>query len=241
VTRGLYCFTAILILFPWLLSCGAEAPSQPGVEPSRDARVAAMVLWQTARPVPEDAGKIMNDLSEILRSYGDAYPEIRELHIKPPWKENALLLWMTPAYVESVAAGLYPFWDDLNAAEGARVQRVSTFGPLAYVVLAFDDIVHPRLIAPLYEAFPGVLSAGPDRLAGDRPNIYPLLQGGLRTYLFRAASGDCLAGCYINEYWYFRVGPSGSLLLGVWKPSLGEPAPYWWAEAKTNRANMRNW
>jgi hypothetical protein len=145
---------------------------------------------------------------------------------------------MTESAGDSVRQGLYTAWDSLNTAQGAHFVRIRPLTPT--VTLGFDDLMHPRYMGELYAALPGVLSAYKYGAAGDWPNVYPLQRPGGRTYLFRAAGGDCPAGCTINEYWYYRFSWGKPEFVGYWDPSL-DPTPDWWTEAKANREHFPQW
>lgn len=231
--------TGILVLGAFVISCRHEGPSLvPTPETREDARLISLILDQSMRPNEALADQIAGELTVLRNDYGDQYPELYRLHPQPTWELRVLQLSMTQSAADSVRQGLYTAWDHLNQEQGATVKRVWTSSPTVH--LRFDDLIHPRYMGELYTNLPGVISAGGNRLCCDWPNLYPLQRGFGRTYLFRDASGDCLAGCITNRYWYFRFNAGKTEFVGFWDPSL-DPEPSWWPEAKENKDDLLHW
>jgi hypothetical protein len=149
-----------------------------------------------------------------------------------PWNPSQVILGVDSATAEAIRAGTYTAWDSLNVLY--QLQSYSLYGAadFAWVLMTFAGLKNPTMLAVAYRTLPGSRYAQPNHLVGDWPNVYPLVEGTVVTYLVRNAWGDCLAGCIYSEYWYFVSDGDEVSYIGYWDTE--ETPPIWWAAASQN-------
>lgn len=233
----------LLLLAPLgLLTCDDSCTCPALTEaPSQGALLMAMGLSGELRPPQSLARTIDSDLLRIRSRFGHLDPRIDTLSFFPPWVPSCVIVGVDTATASQMRAGSYTAWNDLNQTYHVNNIKVSRPGySFAYVLLSFEEILHPGRLAEMYRHLPGVRYTEPNHYVGDWPNIYPRLLDSERTYLFRDAGGDCPAGCTENWYWYFKIGPLGPAFIGYWD-AQEQPRPDWWDDARRNFELYWSW
>jgi len=194
--------------------------------------------------------RVLADLAEIRSSYradleqitlgderGSFYQGIR---FAPPWLPGCVLVKLDPGTSQLVVNGQYHAWDELNRQ--CRLSEISLkLINMNWLVLNFKGQLHPRRLAELYKTLPGVLNAQPNFTGAGSSWIYPSWRAGSQlTYLFRHGWGDCPAGCFYNEFWYFISNESSAIVFaGYWNTEKDPVTPDWWADASPNIKQYR--
>lgn len=211
-------------------------------DPAAQEEAELAALWLSGDvTAPEDlTSTIHDDLAAIRTAYpypgGDVNTSIR---FRTPWVPTMLGVHFTDEAKARIREGTYYEFYELNHKFGVTDIDTSNLWLLSSVWLHFNGYVNPLALSLIYEALDGVTRAGPNYYAGDGSCVYPWKVEGGMTYLFRSASGDCLAGCMRSTFWYFRVPDGGDIeYVGSYESDSGI-VPSWWHEAKTAYDNFR--
>ena len=234
---------AILCLFLTFFVACTDSPLSPTSRerPTKlpwgdeDAELMALCLSGELTAPQDLYSTISDDLRAIRTEFGAANPALNQLKFHPPWVVSCLIVHVEYDIAQSLLAGTYHGWDELN--QTYHVTRVDLTGlrTAYFAVLYFEGRLHPRRLAEIYHQGLRGVSAEPNGYSGDGPNIYPRRDGTQTTYLFRDASGDCPSGCISSEYWYFSCADfSAPVLIGHWKPEQGSVQPAWFVDARKN-------
>ena len=203
----------------------------------REAEEAALWLSNELTAPLELYETIHSDLAAIRAEYGAVIPNDYEyggpLQFTPWWLPSELIVYVTTELRDKVLAHAPNPLDSLNA--GYHAVSMDPFKPIitAYgwrTHIYFAGRQHPKRLAEIYRALPGVNLAGVDGWIGDYSNVYPWRIPGGMSYLFRNAFGDCLAGCMESHFYYFRRMGGTTEFVG-WFRVYQDPYPAWWPEA----------
>lgn len=206
---------------------------------NREAEEAA--LWLSGELFVSDQAyeTMASDLAAIRREFEATIPRV-DIEFSPPWVSGVLLMGLTDTGVSEIRNGTFEALYDLNIAYHLASMDTSRFDhTVPSIVLTFRGRLHPERLAEEYAALDHIRYAEPNGIFGDRSNVYPWQSTGVRTYLFREAWGDCMAGCIHNRFWYFRVIVGDVEYVGSWDGQ--DPEPAWWKEAKAAYFTYRGW
>jgi len=181
----------------------------------------------------EDLSKqVCAQLQSIRRTFDQTIKQV-EIRFRPIWALSEIVIGFDEATFDEVQNGSYHAWDDLNGKY--QIKEINLLAETFFAHLTFENILHPRRLAELYENLPGVELSVPNYLLGDGHRIFPrFTANSLGTYLFNEGRGDCPSGCIKSEYWYFTFTGDTPTFVGHWNPSQDPSEPSWWEEAKKN-------
>lgn len=225
-----------------LAGCDGGGPTDAGVlETSDEAVDLATLLSGELRAPAALASQVQLDLDAmraILEERGDTLG-LRIRH-QPLFVPGMTVLSLDSASTALAEQGLYRGWDRANRTCG--VDEVEPlFGstlPQWYTARSAERL-HPRRMAELYAALPGVLSAERNGIVestsyGDS-NILPASANDERSYLLRNLAGPGDDGVWPGgaRLWFFRASGGALELVGAWQAADGPP-PAWLGEAAPN-------
>ncbi|MFH1763621.1 MAG: hypothetical protein ABIF09_05445 [Gemmatimonadota bacterium] len=224
-----------------LFGCASDETTGPPPDAGSDDELLAQreeeeaemaALWLSGElTAPDSLCLILKaDLHAIRAEFRDEFPAVDSLWFEPPWTPGHISIYFRETVCGEIREGSYDDWDELNATFGLVGTRIHLWPwGKCTVGLDFETMLHPRRLAEHYGPLRGVSEICVGYGLGDYATLYPWETGGIRTYLFRKAWGDCPAGCIYKEYAYFRVMPSGPVLVGYY---AGGTPPEWWEEAR---------
>jgi hypothetical protein len=208
-------------------------PQNEATTPRDNEEAELAALWLSGDLVaPQDLyQRIKRDLARIRQEHSDL-ETMASIEFMPPWVPSQLLTRFTPEGVEKIRDGDYPELELLNARFGlTRLDTISLWR-MGTAIMEFYGRKHPLALGAPYVALDDVMWAEPNHYVGDWSCVYPWPIDGGMSYLVRHGSGDCLAGCINNIFWYFRVDDDEVEYVGRYEMWV-EPEPVWWNEAKT--------
>jgi len=239
--RICHVFFAVLLLAS--LACTERRPLKPAPEteplvhePWEDAE-AENLAWLISGEVcarRELYERIQTDLIYIRDTWGDSVPALREIRHFPGASPGTAWIDASTEMKSRMEAGEYHDWDSLNTLFNAAIDYWhSAYSPWVSVYATSRSRVNPYRMAEAYEKLPEITGVGPSGQVGDRPNLFARLHSWGISYTFRAAWGDCPAGCIASRLYYFRSTDTGLEFVGDWRLN-DSVAPSWWIDAKAS-------
>ena len=170
-----------LVILTYAFSASAFNYDDPLVE----AQLIALELSGDLIPPPDLTQQVFEDLAAIRT----AYPQVADIHYRPFFSPDEILVRITPEAVEQYRNNQYHALDDLNS-------------PIPLLRLRFNQVYNMPLLAQIYTDanLYGVEHVQPNYVYGDGPTIIAEPP----SYMFINAWGDCLSGCIYHEFWKFR-------------------------------------
>ncbi len=160
----------------------------------------------------------------------DTVVECLAIHTFPTTPLHGVALGMNAgqAWVQNFHAGVFPTgntaFDDLMAHYGLTKNSSFQVGNSIYGSLHSDVALNMTALAPLFNGIPGVDFAETEGIVGGGNDIQlqeTLIEDVELTY--KAAWGDCPAGCIYSRNWKFRVKlDCGVQFLEVWGSELNQ-------------------
>ncbi len=167
-----------------------------------EARLLAMETESALLPDDELSKTISSDLAAIR----EAFPKMRSIRNRLPWKAGELLIQPTAKGRERMEAGGFPGSSELNAKyKPYRIEDESE----SFSRILFKKRYNPEVLARDYQEDDGISKAEPNLLAGDGDDI--TVNPSQRRYTFFRRWGDCPAGCINAHIWQFAVSDDGSV------------------------------
>ena len=230
----------LFLCVAFILSCDddrvtEQAPARDRPDEIRlDREAEEAALWLSGeRLAPQSLYETIHaDLAAIRAEYAGDIPVLNTLEFQPWWTTSRIGVYVTPELRDLVLAHQPNPLDSLNTAFHA-----ASMGPFRFIVNGWRTIIlftgrqHPERLAEFYAATPGVVGAFADSWLGDFSNVYPWHVDGGMSYLFRHGQGDCMVGCDLNDFYYFRRVGGATEFVGSFR-LFTDPYPEWWGEAK---------
>jgi len=220
---------------------GTGSSDTTGISKSQlqDPEAAWMTLWLTSDLVApqEPYERLLRDITAIRDQYSELDPPLKGV-FRRYWNPSILRVGLTADAVDQYLDGTYADLDSLNSLFGLEtvLENFLEPGEPGSITLIFRGRLHPARLAEFYEQVDTVRYTAIAWWAGDGHRIYPWYADGKLTYLFREGQGDCLAGCTMNRYWYFRTDSEGNIdFVGGYTAWQDDREPAWWPEAARNR------
>jgi hypothetical protein len=208
------------------------------------AEAELMALWYSDElTAPLDlAVRFKDDLRRVRTELSAQVPSLDGIFFRPPWTPSLIMLGVDSVTAQAIRDSLYVAWDSLNESFGQdSLWEYLDFGYEAYFRLRFSGLKNPNVISASYEGLPGVLYAYPPGHAGEEPaEIWPYQTGDTVTYLFKAAWGDCQAGCGHKRFIFVGATDDTTWLIGEWSRTSGQGdgPPPWWDQACRNLSRI---
>lgn len=215
------------------LACSQERPQAPSTdadpilhEPWEDREaedIACMISGEFCAPrlLYE---RVHHELITLRQRWGDSIPSVHQIIAISPSVVPQYGVSMDMGARAEVENGTHLAWDSL-----VHFLRADVIGSYVYVPYRVND----WRIFESFEKIRGVTNIWPRVIQFDGSRLYAHEEGETLGYLFREASGDCLAGCGVNEYHYFRSQNDSIHYVGSWLKSWPEALePEWWAIAR---------
>ncbi len=197
-----------------------------GDEMDRGVSEDAIVLASRQSREPEISSAKTKRIEDELRSIREEYPRLKEIHARPTFVLNELLVGLTEeaswregwseGEVETGNSGL----DDLLAEYNIEAVKATsptdgTYPPEIFLLTFERPLNTESLAGEIESASKEVRYAEPNRIRGDGDDIVLKQRStkGSKTYVFSEGSGDCLAGCIERSYWTVTLDEDGKMSL----------------------------
>lgn len=165
----------------------------------------------------------VRDVLELIRT---SDPQTRDIHARPRYLPNQLVLGVEGPLKDDVAALLrdasdpvrfetgHDRFDRLNARLGLHEYSTGSLDlDRLLLQLCFDRHVNVPAAAAAYSELDGIEASGPNHLIGDGPNIHAIREGDTWYVVFRDAWGDCPAGCTGERLSFYTVANGAATLV----------------------------
>jgi hypothetical protein len=143
---------------------------------------------------------LVSQIGQDLAAIRYAFPEISDIHVFPDWSPGKLIVGLTENGWAEYQAGTFAELDSLNAEYGPV--SIEPHPSTRYLVLEYEALYHPEVLAVIYEGIDGVLYAEPNVIGGDGNDI---TFEQLTLYTLKRGWGDCPSGCIFEDFWVFSV------------------------------------
>jgi len=166
-----------------------------------DAAVLALDVSSDLLPAPELVTRIENELAAVRADY----PAMERISARPDYMPGQMIIRLTAAVAEEFIAGNHIQLNDLNTLYELESYDYNQFGSYHVFLFHFAHPYNANVLSNLYSVVVGVVYAEPNYLMGDGPDILAYVGESASGYSFRAAWGDCEAGCISDHWWVFSV------------------------------------
>ncbi len=156
---------------------------------------------------------IKRDLNIIRNVWREKIPET-EIKFRPIWAPSTLGLKFDDTTFESIKAGEYHGWDELNQNYGLKNIRIEP----TFVILSFHGRLNSMVLYEAYSDLPGFDFGGTIGDWMDMPRLFIYDANRNLKYFFRDAWGDCSATCRFESFNYFEVVDGFTFHRGAWYP-----------------------
>lgn len=137
--------------------------------------------------------------------------QVADIHVFPDWAPGELMVRMTSEALAELQAGTFTGFDELFALY--PVADLHFFTIIPWVLITFEDPLHPVNLAPLFLAVDGVTYTEANYTGGDGDDI--TIQA-LGSYVFKHGWGDCPSGCTFNHYWQVEINDGVATVVDEW-------------------------
>ena len=149
-----------------------------------------------------------------------------------PWMRGMISIRADSATYDAMLSGSYHDWDRLNEALGVWGGPWRGVGHRE-VLISFSNRLHPKRVARMYAALPGVTEAGTQPESYYWQECLVHFERGRRTYYHRLGSGICTDTCTSYVWTVIRVDGDGARVLDTWE---GDPPEAWADEIAVAKA-----
>ena len=208
-----------------LVACGGKSlPIEPDLAatPRADENLELLALSVSGTAVASQDiyDRVVHDVSAIPGSK----PEVQGIEYFPRNDGRSLILEVDAPTAESVRAGGYHDWDQLNTRW--RFVEKKELSDSRFLELRFRGIYDMATVAKEYAVLSGVRVAEPNGNGGDGSTICLTIEGSKYRYVFDRAGGDCPAGCTIHHEFGFSTDAAASVTPEAeWDSSAPSPMP----------------
>ncbi len=197
--------------------------------------------WLCGRLLPTDSliSDILYKLKLLRNIYGDSIAALDSSNrLLLPWVSRELLVNFDSSTVLLINNNNYTGWDTLdNIIQPDTILSYPDILGLAW--LGFDEYLHPKRLAEIYEELPGVEYAEPNYIGFFGWGDYPWFPGWIDNKLVLLFPNSR----FINQrnfYYYFKYIDNQPIHIGTYDV-INDSIPNWWAEADRVKSVYSTW
>lgn len=201
----------LLVLFMLLLSaCGEKVigPAQSVLDLTLTPMAneeAELMAYQMTGELVAPVGiyqRIEKDLELIRNTYMDSISQVNIEYV-PHTPPSLLYVRFDSETFDSVVAGNYHYWDDLNNL--LRVESIDISTSNRTVILHFEGRLNSVALVEKYAGIEGAESVLTLRGNGQEPTVFALKNKTQIDYFFMEYRETCPGGCNLLDFYYFTV------------------------------------
>jgi hypothetical protein len=198
-----------------------------------------MALWFSGSLTTPDSLKyfLLYNLNYLRYYFSDSisidsnitYDLRRQFH--EPWVIGEILVKYNDSAASQILNGTYKGWELLDSSL-LPDRGLNQVDELRWAYYRFNKRYNPQLLAHIYMALPGVVTAEPNALAYEWGfELFPGIANGEMTYLFKRSG---------PRYYYFRYINGKPKFIGLWQWNM-DPQPDWYSMALANIDSFETW
>ena len=170
------------------------------------------------------------EIDTVLKAVKSHYPEIQGIRAFPDYVCNDILLLCDAAWTSAWLEDDLITGNDEVDSLGARYNLRGASRVTGIIFkLEFQQAMNMRWLGLLYDQIDDIISAGPNQIGIDGPDIVAFKKDDIWHLAFSNAWGDCMSGCIHNYYYYITVDPQFNVSkINEGNPSANSPKIHTW-------------